>query len=491
MGEQHVAREEARRRVLLTEGGDLLQRAHRFERELIEVDAGVNLDERVEVVLGQLVEVVAERLRKRGDILRLERDAHRRLVSAEANKQVRRRFDRGEQVHAPHASARAARLVAVDGQKDARHAVDADQAACHDALHALMPPLARNDERALAVVDFRGLDLRDFGEFRLDRAALVVEPFELGCQAVRLVEVVGHEQVERQVGVAHAPCGVEARNEREAEVRAGEGLADRPRGFEQRGDARARRLVHHLDALDHERAVLAKHRHEVGHRAERREVDEIAPKVGLAEASTERLHELQRHARASEHAALARGVDLRVGNGHAFGDQVRGLVMVGDRDVDSGRLHELHLGLAGDAAVDRHEEVGAVGLHAIERRSRDAVALLEALRNERHRVGPELPQATGENRRRGYAVEVEVAEHEDPAALPDGVLERVDDVAEPGNQVGVEPIVLERGKQERARRLRGVDSAADKRCRDETGQVKFTLEHRYHATRRTANVELS
>ena len=85
MGEQHVAREEARRRVLLTEGGDLLQRAHRFERELIEVDARVDLDERVEVVLGQLVEVVAERLRKRGDILRLERDAHGRLVPAKAN----------------------------------------------------------------------------------------------------------------------------------------------------------------------------------------------------------------------------------------------------------------------------------------------------------------------------------------------------------------------------------------------------------------------
>ena len=135
--------------------------------------------------------------------------------------------------------------------------------------------------------------------------------------------------------------------------------------------------------------------------------------------------------------------------------------MVGDRDVDPRRLHELHLGLAGDAAVNRHEEVGAVGLHALECRRRDTVALLEALRDERHRVGPEFPQTTGENRRRGYAVQVEVSEHEDAMALPHGVLERVD------------------------------DSAADKRCRDETGQVKFTLEHRYHATRRTANVELS
>ena len=165
--------------------------------------------------------------------------------------------------------------------------------------------------------------------------------------------------------------------------------------------------------------------------------------------------------------------------------------MVGDRDVDPRRLHELHLGLAGDTAVDRHEEIGAVGLHALKRRRRDAVALLEALRDERHRVGPEFPQATGENRRRGYAIEVEVAEHENAAALPHGVLERVDDVAEPRDQVGVEPIVLERGKQERAGHLRSVDSAADKRCRDETGQVKFTLEHRHHATRRTANVELS
>ena len=354
-----------------------------------------------------------------------------------------------------------------------------------------MPPLARNDERALTVVDFRSLHLRNLGELGLDLAALVVESLKLGRQAVRLVEVIGHEQVERQVGVAHAPCSIEAWDEREAEVCAGERLANRSRRFEQRSDARARSLVHHLDALDHERAVLAEHRHKVGHRAKRREVNEIAPKVGLAEASAKRLHELQRHARTGEHAAWARGVDLRVGNGHALGNQVRGLVVVGDCDVDPRRLHELHLCLAGDTAVDRHEKIGPVGLHALKRRRRNTVAFLEALRDERHRVGPEFPQATGEHRRRGYAIEVEVAEHENAVALPHGVLERIDDIAEPRDQVGVEPIVLERGKQERARRLRGVDSAADKRCRDETGQVKFTLEHRYHATRRTANVELS
>ena len=152
-------------------------------------------------------------------------------------------------------------------------------------------------------------------------------------------------------------------------------------------------------------------------------------------------------------------------------------MVIGDRDVDSCRLHELHFGLAGDTAVDRHEKIGAVGLRTIERRRRDTVALLEALRDERHRVGPKFPQATGEHRRRGYAIEVEVAEHEDAAALPNSVLERVDDAAKPRDQVGVEPIVLERGKQERTGRLRSVDSAADKRCRDETGQVKFTLEH--------------
>ena len=95
-------------------------------------------------------------------------------MPAEANEQVGRRFNRGEQVHAANASPRPACLVAVDGHKDARHAVDADEPARDDALHALVPALARNDERALAVVDFRGLDLRDLGELRLDGAALVV-----------------------------------------------------------------------------------------------------------------------------------------------------------------------------------------------------------------------------------------------------------------------------------------------------------------------------
>ena len=71
MGEQHVAREEARRRVLLSERSDLLERAHRVERELVEIDAGVDLDQRVEVVLGQLIEIGAQCLGERGDVLRL------------------------------------------------------------------------------------------------------------------------------------------------------------------------------------------------------------------------------------------------------------------------------------------------------------------------------------------------------------------------------------------------------------------------------------
>ena len=103
-------------------------------------------------------------------------------------------------------------------------------------------------------------------------------------------------------------------------------------------------------------------------------------------------------------------------------------MVVGDRNVDPRRLHELGLGLAGDAAVDRHEEIGGIGFHALECGGSDAVAFLEALRDERHRVNPEFAQATGKNRRGRDAVEVEVAEHEDAAALADGVLKRADDV---------------------------------------------------------------
>ena len=106
-----------------------------------------------------------------------------------------------EQIHAAHASTRAARFVAIDGKQNRRHAVFIHQTRGDNALHALVPTFAANHERALAVVDFRS---RFFGALRkilLDAPALIVYLIELGGKALRLFEIVGHQQIERQIGI--------------------------------------------------------------------------------------------------------------------------------------------------------------------------------------------------------------------------------------------------------------------------------------------------
>ena len=69
-----------------------------------------------------------------------------------------------EQVHATHATTRAACFIAIDSQQNRGHAIRSYQATCHNSLHALVPTRTRNNQRTLAMVDFFGLHLRDFGQ---------------------------------------------------------------------------------------------------------------------------------------------------------------------------------------------------------------------------------------------------------------------------------------------------------------------------------------
>ena len=142
------------------------------------------------------------------------------------------------------------------------------------------------------------------------------------------------------------------------QVRGGDELVGRAARAQQRRDAGARGAVHAADAVGHERAVLAAHGHEVGHRAERGQVGVASPQVRVAEAAAQHLHELQGHAHASQDGALAVLVALRVGHGHVLGHEVDRLVVVGDGQAHAGGHDGGRLRLAGDAAVHRDDEVG-------------------------------------------------------------------------------------------------------------------------------------
>ena len=66
-----------------------------------------------------------------------------------------------------------------------------------------------------------------------------------------------------------------------------------------------------------------------------------------------------------------------------------------------------------DAAVDREQQPRAGGGELLDARDRDAVAVLEAARQERLDLGAEQPQHLDRERRGAHAVDVVVAVHDD------------------------------------------------------------------------------
>ena len=265
----------------------------------------------------------------------------------------------------PDGAPAAARFVAVDREQQARHPVNVDEAARDDSLDALVPTFARYHEHALAMVHFDGFGARNFGKLRLDRAALVVGGLELGGELAGRVEVVGHQQVERDLRIPQPSGGVEPRDDREAEVGGVNGLPRHARLAEQGRQARARRRVHAVQAIGHKRAVLVAHGHEVGDGAQRGKVGVRTPKMRVSEPPAKRLHDLQGHTHSREYGARAVRIGLRVYERNVLRTKVGRLVMVGHHDVDAVGKDGLHLVFARDSAVDGDDELGVEGFDAL------------------------------------------------------------------------------------------------------------------------------
>ena len=196
----------------------------------------------------------------------------------------------------------------------------------------------------------------------------------------------------------------------------------------------------------------------------------------LAQTAAQHLHQLQGHAHARQDGAGAVRVALRIGHGHAFRHKVHRLVVVGDSQAQTRLHHGRGLRLAGDAAVHRDDEVGAKRARARDGGLRQRVALLETQRNEGRGLRAEGAQTAGEHGGGRDAVEVEVAEHEDVVAALDGGFQGIGHVGQAGDDVGVQPVALERRREEAVNRSGVVDAAGDQRRCDEAGQTEFALQ---------------
>ena len=385
----HVARQKTRRGVRAAERRQPRERLDVLQRKLPQPDLRLDLNLRMEAVFGKRIHVFAQTVREFIELRRRKRNAHSTPVATKAGEQIGTRLYGLEQIHAAHASTRAARFVAIDGKQNRRHAVFIHQTRGDNALHALVPTFAANHERALAVVDFRS---RFFGALRkilLDASALIVYLIELGGKALRLFEIVGHQQIERQIGITHAACGIQARNKRERQPRRGYLLVAGVAHVNKRLDAWTGIFVHALQTIGNERTVLVAHGHKVGDGSQRRKIGVFAPQMGLSKAGAQSLDNLQCNAHTGQNAAFAFRVALRVAYNNALRNQIARLVMVGHYQVDAFGQNCWSDIPASDAAVNRHDQIGFERLRALESRRRYAVAFFKTLRNEGRGIGSE------------------------------------------------------------------------------------------------------
>ena len=132
------------------------------------------------------------------------------------------------------------------------------------------------------------------------------------------------------------------------------------------------------DAHGHQAAVLVEQRHDVGHGADRDDV-EVRPQgerqldaVGAA-VFEQRVGQLEGHAdpgQMRERIASQFGVD-----DNTVGDPPDRLVVIGDDHVEAELTGTGDLGVGADPAVDGDDEAGAGAGELVERLDRDAVAL--------------------------------------------------------------------------------------------------------------------
>ena len=145
----------------------------------------------------RLVRDIVDRATKLPDARRLERQARRLPMAAEADHQRRAALERAEHVEPRDAAAGSVRDLPVDGDDDRRPVKRVDQLRRDDADHAAVPPLAGHDDHRPRA------DARIGGDhlFRLrqHRGLFLLPPDVLGIELSRQASRFGlHQLVGRQ-----------------------------------------------------------------------------------------------------------------------------------------------------------------------------------------------------------------------------------------------------------------------------------------------------
>ena len=414
----HAADTEDRRGVAKARRLHRGERVDQLLRHLGELQLQVKLlgrDERLRLRL--LRDGFAQAAAELRYVLRLDRQARRLRMPAEADEQVPAGRHGVVDVHARYRASRAHAHVAVLRKQDRRPLVFFHQAGCRQPDDAGIPALAADDDGALRhEVDLTlhlPVGLAEDGELQLPALGVVL--IQLLRNLPRGIDSARRQQLHAAGGQRQPPARVDARRHAVGHVRGGHILRVHPGGLHQRDEPRALRLCHGTQAVRDDHAVFAHQRHDVRDGRQRRQLPQGFD--GLLAA--QRLYQLERDARAAQppERVIAH---QRIEHGLAVGQPRTELMVVGDDHAHAQLARVRDLVRTGDAAVHGDQQL-RVRSDFVDGRHVEAVALAVPVRNVKPGLRALLAQVRQQDRRRRDAVHVVIAEDDDLVTPRDAV----------------------------------------------------------------------
>ena len=148
-------------------------------------------------------------------------------------------------------------------------------------------------------------------------------------------------------------------------------------------------------------------------------------------------------------------------------------MMVRDHQIDPQALQIGNLFLGGDAVIDGHDQLRMSELiNAVERCTRQTVALVKAMRNKRRDIGAKRAQCLGQQAGRRNTVNIEVAEDGDVLVVANGTLDAVGNDRHTRNNERVGPVAVERRRQKQLALLDGANAVRDHDARHQPGNAQ-------------------
>ena len=262
------------------------------------------------------------------------------LVPAVALEQITAGEQRRVEVESRDAPAGSLADVAVEGNQERRPAIPLDHPGGHDAHHAGMPAVAREHEGrvALGVACLLDLGNRLLENPVVERLPLHIHPLQPAGQLERLGGVVAQQQA-KAVGRVADPAGrVESRAQHVPQVTRANLPPGETGGLDQRPQSRPPALREQANPVAHEDAVLAGEGHDIGHRREGDQIEQVIGQIRRQpERGHERLYQLEGDAGAAERSGIRRVVGaLRIHDGDGRRQLGSGQVVVGNDHADPG-----------------------------------------------------------------------------------------------------------------------------------------------------------